>query len=104
MSNDSAPRISYHARQAIQDAILLGGAREIDDVLNLVENDGEFPEKLRHGLEAMAYFRQYYGKGGELEPMDGEDKKRAIELDVFWGRELIESLRFYSDPTQEKIA
>jgi hypothetical protein len=104
MSSLSAPKISYHTIQAIRDAILLGGAREIDDVLSLIEDDEDFPETLRYGLEAMLYYRRYYGKGGELEPPDGEDKKRAVELEIYWGRELIESLQYYAETAKEKFA
>lgn len=96
------PRVSSLLMQEIQDAVLLGGATEIDAILDALEGDEDFPQTLRHDLEAMRYFRSFYGKGGELEPSRTDDKRRAADLESFWGREIIEGLGFYADFTREK--
>ena len=100
----NVPKVSSSLVQAIQDAILLGGAKEIDALLERIKDDKNFPDTVRYGLEAMFYFRHYYGKGGELEPTKSEDKKRLFEMEALWGRELIESLDCYSDLTEIKYA
>jgi hypothetical protein len=99
MFDTYVPKISSSMAQAIQEAVLLGNAKDIDGILTLVKFDEDFPKNLRYGLEAIYYFRLYYGKGGELEPAKDEDKKRMLEMEALWGRQLIESLDYYSDLT-----
>jgi hypothetical protein len=98
----NVPKISSSLAQAIEEAVLLGGAKEIDGILALVKEDEDFPETLRYGLEAMLYFRRFYGEGGELEPKNIDDKKKALEMGTLWGQELIESLDYYMDPAEKK--
>jgi len=97
MFDANLPVVSPALAQTIEDAVLLGGAKEIGDILELIKNDLLFPSHLRYGLESLYYFRAFYGKGGELEPRDGEDKKQQIHLEALWGRELIESLKAYAE-------
>ena len=104
MFNVSVLKLSSSVVQAIQEAILLGSAKEVGGILDLVKDNEDFPENLRYGLEAIFYFRCYYGKGGELEPKSSEDKKRMLELEALWGRELIESLDYYSQPGENEYA
>lgn len=99
MSQFDVPYVSPSTAQAIQDAILLGNTKEISGVLEGVRGDGRFPKNLWYGLEAMFYFRHYYGKGGELEPASADEKKRMFDLESFFGRELIESLGWYMSPS-----
>jgi hypothetical protein len=75
--------------EAIQDSILLGSPDDIDDALELMEGDSRFSDKLRYGLEALRYFRAYYGKDGELEPQDPLQKKKAVIMESAWGSELL---------------
>ena len=96
MFDQVSARISTPVVQAIYDAILLGHVREIDAVLDLVREDDDFPQTLFYGLEALRYYRQFYGRGGELEPRDSEVKNRMLQLETLWGREMIESMNFYS--------
>ncbi len=100
----TVPRISSQMAQTIRDAILLGGADEIDDILDRLKDEQGFPDSLRSSLEAMLYFRRYYGHGGELEPVDPEEKRRMTEMEILWGRELLDSLDCYPDLSEEKIA
>jgi|ERR1700722_16458813 len=74
---------------AIQDAILLGSPDDIDDALSLMGGDSRFSDTLRYGLEALRYFRAYYGKGGELEPKDPLQKKKTVIMESAWGSELL---------------
>jgi hypothetical protein len=100
----NVPKVPSSLVQAIQDAVLLGGAKEIDALLESIKDDKNFPDTIRYGLEAMFYFRHYYGKDGELEPKNSEDKKRLFEMEALWGRELIESLDCYSEVAETKYA
>ena len=77
------------AEESVRDAILLGQVKEIDDALSLVNRTGRFSENLRYGLEALRYFRAYYGKDGELEPKEDLQKKKALLLESAWGSELL---------------
>ncbi len=95
-------RISVPVVRAIQDAILLGSAAEIEGVLDLVRDDDEFPVNLKYGLEAMAHFRRFYGKGGDLAPKTEADKKKLIEMEVSWGRELLDNLNRYSGQSSNR--
>jgi len=104
MYTTNIPKVSSAVAGAIQEAILLGGAKEISNILELVKDDECFPETLRYGLEAMYHFRRTYGTGGELAPPKSEDKKRILEMEALWGRELIESLDYYCDIAETKYA
>ncbi|MDD4617397.1 MAG: hypothetical protein PHW76_09920 [Alphaproteobacteria bacterium] len=100
----SEPKISDPVIRAIQDAILLGTAAEIEGVLNLVQDDDEFPANFRYGLEALAHFRRFYGNGGELAPKTAADQKKIVETEVSWGRELLDRLQRYSGQNNRKCA
>jgi hypothetical protein len=100
----SIPKVSSSIAQAIEDAILLGGAKEISNIIELVKDDDCFPETLLYGLEALYHFRRAYGAGGDMAPSKAEDKKRVLEMEATWGRELIESLGYYADLAETKYA
>ena len=104
MSDRPTPKISPPIIHAIEDAVLFGNIREIDGVLDLVHEDESFPQDLRYGLEALLYFRLYYGKGGSLEPQNEEEKRKMLQIESFWGRELIEQIGHYPDMTEAKYA
>jgi len=97
-------KISSPIVQTIEDAILLGHTGEISSVLDLVREDEHFPESLRYGLEALYYFRLYYGKGSGFIPADESVKQSIFRMESLWGRELIESIGHYPDLTQAKYA
>ncbi len=104
MYTTNIPKVSSTVAQAIEESILLGGAQEIANILELVKDDECFPETLRYGLEALYYFRRTYGNGGDMAPTKTKDKKRILDMEAIWGRELIESLDYYSDITETKYA
>ena len=104
MFYDDVSTLSAPLVQAIEDAILLGNVKEIDGVLDLVRDDESFPQDLRYGLEALRYYRLYYGKGGDLEPKTSEDKSRMLQMEAYWGRELIEQIANCPDLGDVKIA
>lgn len=104
MFSKKEPKISSPIIHAIHDAVLLGNIKEIDGVLDLVKEDEDFPQDLRYALEAMLYFRFYYGKGCELEPLIDEEKIRVFQLEAVWGRELIESIGHNPDLGDIKYA
>lgn len=79
-------------RQSIRDAILFGNVRELDDVLNIIAIDEDFPEKLRSGIEALRHFRAAYSKGGEMEAVLPSAQKKKILLENAWGAELLQML------------
>jgi hypothetical protein len=81
------------AVQAIEEAILLGHVQEIDDALGRIEDDINFSEDMRYGLEALRYFRAYYGKDGTIEPTDPLQKQKAIVLETAWGSALLDMLK-----------
>jgi hypothetical protein len=97
-------RVSGPIIQAIEDAILFGNVNEIDGILEMVREDNNFPQNLRNALESMRYFRQYYGRGGILEPVLEEDVQRALRMEAAWGREVIEMIGHYPDMTEAKYA
>jgi hypothetical protein len=78
---------------AIEDAVLFGNTEELDEILELVEDDVEFPENLRHGIEALRYFRSFYGKNGELAPSIAIKKQKIALMESAWGAELLDMLR-----------
>ena len=104
MFTATAPKISSPVIQAIEDAVLLGNIKEIDGVLDLIEDDESFPDDIRYGLEALRYFRAFYGKGGGLEQKDETSRQSAAQMESFWSRELIRMIGHYPDMTQAKYA
>jgi hypothetical protein len=78
---------------AIEDAVLFGNTEELDDILDLIEGDEGFPDNLRHGLEALRYFRSYYGKDGELSSSHPLKKQKIALMESAWGAELLDQLR-----------
>ncbi len=85
--------ISAHLLSAIEDAILLGGAEELDAVLAHIEDDEDFPAEIRYALESLRYFRAYYGPGCELEPTEPLQKQKATVMEIAWGAELLDMLK-----------
>lgn len=49
----------------IEDAVLFGNARELEDLLEMIDGDDAFSDELRHGIEALRYVRGYQGKKGD---------------------------------------
>ncbi|MDR3425123.1 MAG: hypothetical protein P4M13_08680 [Alphaproteobacteria bacterium] len=90
MFTDDISQLSPPLVQAIEDAILLGGAKEVGEVLELVREDEDFPDELRYGLEALHYFRLHYGKGGVLAPVGENERREMLKAESYWGRELLE--------------
>ncbi len=78
---------------AIEDAVLFGDTEQLDDILDLVDGDDGFPDNLRHGLEALRYFRSFYGKTGELAPSHPLKKQKIALMESAWGAELLDMLR-----------
>ena len=78
---------------AVEDAVLFGNNDELDEILDLIDGDEKFPETLRHGLEALRYFRTYYGKDGELAPDQSLKKHKIALMESAWGAELLDLLR-----------
>jgi hypothetical protein len=78
---------------AIEDAILFGNIHEIDSILDLIGDNEDFPDNLRHGLEALRYFRTYYSKDGELASDHPLKKQKIALLESAWGAELLDLLR-----------
>lgn len=78
---------------AIEDAVLFGNTQELDDILDLIEGDENFSDRLRHGLEALRYFRSYYGRNGEMAPDHPLKKQKIALMESAWGAELLDLLR-----------
>lgn len=93
MDNSSADNVSSTLDLAIEDAVLFGNTEELDDILDLIEDDESFPDNLRHGLEALRYFRSYYSKDGELAPSHPLKKQKIALMESAWGAELLDLLR-----------
>lgn len=102
MSEDSRV-INAHVAQAIEDAVLFGHIREIDAVLDLIEDDDTFPEDLRYGLESLRYFREYYGKDGSSQPSQWLQRQKVAVMESSWGSNLLELLR-HSEGVSTKSA
>ena len=79
---------ALEAKESIREAVLLGHVKELDDALSLMNGKG-LSENLRYGLEALRYFRAYYGKDGELEPKESLKKKTAFIMESAWSSELL---------------
>jgi hypothetical protein len=84
--------VSATMAQAAEDAILFGHVRELDILLDRIEDDKDFPDELRYGLQALRYFRAYYGKDGVLEPEAWLQKQKIAVMESAWGSELLELL------------
>ena len=93
MQNQTTQESSPAMALAIEDAVLFGNTQELDDILDLIEDDENFPEHLRHGIEALRYFRTYYGKDGELTPDHPLKKQKIALMESAWGAELLDMLR-----------
>jgi hypothetical protein len=78
---------------AIEDAVLFGNTEELDEIIDLIDGDETFPDHLRHGIEALRYFRSYYGKDGELAPNHPLKKQKIALMESAWGAELLDMLR-----------
>ena len=89
------PRVSAPLIQAIEDAVLFGNVKEIESLLDLIDEEKSFPDDIRYGLESMLHFRVTYGRGGILEPADDVGKQKAQQIESGWGRELIEMIGHY---------
>jgi len=96
--------VSIPVVQAIEDAILLGKTEGISDVLDVISQEENFPSDLAYGLEALFYFRKYYGCGGELEPQNRADKQTALVMDAAWGRQLLEATASFFYGCHRQIA
>jgi hypothetical protein len=104
MTGEQAPKLPSSLIQAIEDAVLFGNIKEIDGLLDLVKEEPNFPENIRHALEALLFFRIHYGKGGAMEPVSDSDRQKAAQMESSWGRELIEMIGHYPDLTEMKYA
>lgn len=78
---------------AIEDAVLFGNTEELDHIIEMIEDDETFPDNLRHGLEALRYFRGFYGKDGSLAPDHPLKKQKIALMESAWGAELLDLLR-----------
>jgi hypothetical protein len=76
--------------EAIRDAILFGNVREVEAVLNLASLDPDFPQVLYHSMEALKYFREFYGKDGLLEPRSAEQMQKKMLMENAWGAEILQ--------------
>jgi hypothetical protein len=104
MFEHPSAKISTPMIQAIEDAVLLGHIRELSGVLDLISDEAEFPENLHYAIEALLYFRIYYGKGGMLEPANDGARQSVIQMESLWGREIIEMIGHAPDMTEAKYA
>ena len=103
MISASSRVITAPMAQAIEDAVLFGHIKEIDVILDLIEDDEDFPDDLRYGLESLRYFREYYGKEGASQPAQWLQKQKVAVLESSWGSNLLELLR-HSEETVIKSA
>lgn len=85
--------LAFETTQIVEEAILLGNVTELDEVLELAEDQGNFPRELRYGLEALRHYRAHYGSGCELEPQDPLQKQKATVMEIAWSAELIDMLK-----------
>ena len=78
--------------QAIEDAILFGNVRELDGVLEIAKDREDCSEDLRHGIEALLYFRLHYGKGGLIELEREQDRQTALHMEFDWSHVLLDMI------------
>ena len=90
--------------ESIEDAILFGHVREVDNMLKLVELDEDFPEELRYGLEALRHFRAYYGKDGDMEPTTHTARQKTMLMENAWGAELLDRIKRVKENNVTPIA
>jgi len=90
--------------RVVEDAILLGNVREIDAVLNSVEDDEDFPSDLRHGLEVLRHFRAHYGHFGMAPPTSPVQKQQVALMEAAWGAELLDMLHHAEGFSAVKLA
>ena len=93
MMREPSRVISTPMVQAIEDAILFGHIKEIDAILDVIEDDDNFPDDLRYGLESLRYFREYYGSDGSVQPAQWLQRQKVSVLESSWGSNLLELLR-----------
>jgi hypothetical protein len=93
MPNPPTQKSSSTLDLAIEDAVLFGNADELDEIIELIEGDEDFPDNLRHGIEALRYFRSFYGKDGELSSSHPLKKQKIALMESAWGAELLSLLR-----------
>ena len=77
----------------IEDAILFGNAEELDEIIELIDGDDNFPTPLRDGLHSLRYFRRFYGKDNELAANHPMKRQKIALMESSWGAELLEHLR-----------
>jgi hypothetical protein len=93
VSNPSPQKPSSTPDLAIEDAVLFGNTEELDEIIDLIDGDEDFPDNLRHGIEALRYFRSFYGKDGELSPSHPLKQQKIALMESAWGAELLSLLR-----------
>ncbi len=81
--------LSVPLAESIEDAILFGHIREVDDMLKLLELDADFPTELRYGLESLRYFRSHYGKNGFVEPATRIGKQKVLLIENAWAQNFL---------------
>lgn len=90
--------------QKIEDAILLGHVRELDDVLSdMADNESVSPD-FRRDLEALRHFRAHYGEGGEIAITHPLQKQKAVVLERSWSAELLERLHHNQADNKKRTA
>ena len=93
MLGSSVDTVTPLIAQAIEDAVLFGHIREIDAILDIVEDDDNFPQNLRYGLESLRYFREFYGAGGDGQTDEWLQRQKIAVMESAWGSNLLEMLR-----------
>ena len=78
--------------QAIEDAVLFGHVKEIDAVLDLVEDNDDFPQELLYALQALRYFREHYGQDGDMPPGTPLQQQKVTVIEAAWGAEILDLL------------
>lgn len=78
---------------AIEDAVLFGDNDELDELIELIEDYEEVNDNLRHGLQALRYFRSHFQKDGELTDGSLLKKQKIALMELSWGVELLTLLR-----------
>ncbi len=102
--HDTSFQMSPNVALAIEDAVLFGNAQELEQILELIEDDDHFPDNLRHGIEALRYFRSFYGKDGQLSPTHPLKKQKIALMESAWGAELLDLLRRSENQSKVKSA
>lgn len=90
---DSHNIVSADTAQTIEDAVLFGHVKELDEVLDLIKDDDGVSEELRYGIEALRYFRDHYGRDGTMKPTSKLQMQQITVMETAWSAELLEMLR-----------